>query len=186
MQLEGYFNCSIERFIEHRSGKNDPFMSTCNPIGVINLARLTDTPALLPAAFYLTCQMGGKILEGWKREDGTVEYLSEGDLRLCMDGLVSLGGDLAHLRFLISRVLPNDQCTCRKICQREMKRMQNYIYCHGIDALRDWKSILGTYDCVACDGCTEALLKSATDGRRMIWNMLPSIFKVPEEGRGFS
>ena len=103
-----------------------------------------------------------------------------------MDGLVRLGGDLAHLRFLNSRVLPNDKCTRREICQREMKRMQNYIYCHGIDALRDWKSILRTYDCVACDGCTEALLKSATDGRRTIWYMLPSIFKVPEEGWGFS
>ena len=52
-------------------------------IGVVNLARLTDTPSLLSLALYHCTYLGRDLFDGWTREDGTVEHLSEADVRVC-------------------------------------------------------------------------------------------------------
>ncbi|KAI0742371.1 hypothetical protein C8Q80DRAFT_1238079 [Daedaleopsis nitida] len=53
-------------------------------IGAINLARLTNTPSILPLAFYICATLGPDIARGYLREDGTVEYLSHEDLYHCL------------------------------------------------------------------------------------------------------
>ncbi len=58
-------------------------------VEVIELARLTDTPFLLPVAFceYLTRTTMRELLRGWpRREDGTLVRLADGDLQRCLDG----------------------------------------------------------------------------------------------------
>lgn len=59
-------------------------------IGVINLARLTNNPSMLPLAFYDCSSLGGKVVNGWKCPDGTVEDLSSEDLKRCFDGCIAL------------------------------------------------------------------------------------------------
>ncbi|KAH9916613.1 uncharacterized protein BXZ73DRAFT_53726 [Epithele typhae] len=49
-------------------------------ITAINLARLTNTPSILPTAFYILCTLGPEIALGARRADGTKEQLSPGDL----------------------------------------------------------------------------------------------------------
>ncbi|RDX49028.1 hypothetical protein OH76DRAFT_1351489, partial [Lentinus brumalis] len=54
-------------------------------IGVVNLARLAHCDTILPTALAACCSLRVESLfDGFVREDGTRERLSEGDLRLCM------------------------------------------------------------------------------------------------------
>ncbi|EJF60290.1 hypothetical protein DICSQDRAFT_63386 [Dichomitus squalens LYAD-421 SS1] len=57
----------------------DVKISPVHAIGAVNLAQLTQTSALLPLALYDCCQYGGDVLDGWRRDDGEVEYLSRED-----------------------------------------------------------------------------------------------------------
>lgn len=66
-------------------------------IGAVNIARLTDTPEILPLALYMCYRQRGGVLDGWRREDGTVEYLDMADLRRCLnacDPLAKEGNDM--------------------------------------------------------------------------------------------
>ncbi|KAI1795330.1 hypothetical protein LXA43DRAFT_1090978 [Ganoderma leucocontextum] len=56
-------------------------LKPAHSIGVINLACLTDMPSLLSVAFYDCAHRGSALLDGWTHEDGTVEHLSDADLR---------------------------------------------------------------------------------------------------------
>ncbi len=60
-------------------------------IGVVNLARLTNTPLFLPAALYACCYLRGALLDGWTREDGTIEHLCAEDLKRCFHASIALG-----------------------------------------------------------------------------------------------
>ncbi|TFY58866.1 hypothetical protein EVJ58_g6145 [Rhodofomes roseus] len=62
-----------------------------DPIAAVNLARLTDTSALLPIAMYLCCQLLTEdLLRGTTHPDGTSQQLSLDDLRRCVDARVFL------------------------------------------------------------------------------------------------
>lgn len=72
--------------VETQSSEEDRVFA----IAAVNLARLTNTPSVLPSAFYHCALLGSKVLSGFAREYGTVEYLSEDDLGRCMDGIAKL------------------------------------------------------------------------------------------------
>ncbi|PIL26489.1 hypothetical protein GSI_12247 [Ganoderma sinense ZZ0214-1] len=53
-------------------------------IGAVNLARLTNTPRMLPLALYQCCRLDNEaLLAGWTRADGTVEHLTPEDFERC-------------------------------------------------------------------------------------------------------
>ena len=60
-------------------------------IGVVNFVRLTNTPFLLPTALYACCHLRGELLDGWMREDSTIEHLCTEDLKRCLNASVALG-----------------------------------------------------------------------------------------------
>ncbi|KAI0640931.1 hypothetical protein C8Q79DRAFT_873204, partial [Trametes meyenii] len=64
--------------------------STVHPIAAVNLARLTGTLDILPYAMYMCFLLDGKLLDGWTREDGTVEYLNSQDFRRCLDARAAI------------------------------------------------------------------------------------------------
>ncbi|TFK78482.1 hypothetical protein K466DRAFT_451687, partial [Polyporus arcularius HHB13444] len=51
-------------------------------VEIIELARLTDTPSLLPVALY-ECFIKGQLHRGWRREDGTLIRLSIAHQQRC-------------------------------------------------------------------------------------------------------
>ena len=62
-----------------------------DPIAAVNLARLTDTPSILPIALYLCCQLRTEdLLRGTTHPDGTSQQLTLDDLRRCVDARVLL------------------------------------------------------------------------------------------------
>ncbi|KAI0706735.1 hypothetical protein C8T65DRAFT_740574 [Cerioporus squamosus] len=55
-------------------------------IGVVNLARLTGTHSLLPAALMACASLGRELTKGFTRPDGTQEALASNDLVRCIAG----------------------------------------------------------------------------------------------------
>ena len=56
--------------------------SVSSGIEVMSLARLVDEPKILPSAFYTCTLAGGLIVDGWRREDGTLQMLDNSDLKI--------------------------------------------------------------------------------------------------------
>ncbi|KAI1795311.1 hypothetical protein LXA43DRAFT_37645 [Ganoderma leucocontextum] len=112
-------------------------------IGAVNLARLTDTPSMLPLALYRCAYLDSALLlEGWKRRDGTVEELSPADLRRCINGRVALSQEQSIMRYRLFDDHPSDECAHPGQCQEMLRSLQNFImlsrdYMH-FTALIDW------------------------------------------------
>ncbi|KAI1795285.1 hypothetical protein LXA43DRAFT_939155 [Ganoderma leucocontextum] len=76
-------------------------------ISAVNLARLTDTPSILPVTFYKCCELGSAVMDGCRRADGHVEHLSLEDHKICMTGRVALVRDARALVFRIFQETPS-------------------------------------------------------------------------------
>ncbi|KAH9917654.1 uncharacterized protein BXZ73DRAFT_105477 [Epithele typhae] len=94
--LKTYFTanqCSFTHpIIQHFSVRS----KTCG-IEAIHLARLTNTPSMLPVAFYTCSWVAGDIADGWTREDGSIVHLSGPDLKRLINGLAPLRQRIARL-----------------------------------------------------------------------------------------
>ncbi|KAH9932309.1 uncharacterized protein B0H18DRAFT_987525 [Fomitopsis serialis] len=72
--------------------------SALRAITAVNLARLTDTPSILPSAIYACCQLLDQVLlEGATHLDGTIETLGRGDLIKCMKAKVKFTCMQTHM-----------------------------------------------------------------------------------------
>ena len=166
-------------------------------IGAVNLARLTDTPSMLPLALYRCASLGNALLDGWKREDGTIERLSDADLRRCLDARVALANERF---FLVSRVLdPKPSAKCRKphrcdplLQFAHTRAMRSRGAVRGEEeveggVLKDWEPFIGAFAGdrkSLCGPCIEELVRRSVHERKRVWNRLPEIFGVDVEDWG--
>ncbi|KAI1795316.1 hypothetical protein LXA43DRAFT_1080214 [Ganoderma leucocontextum] len=143
-------------------------------IGAVNLARLTDTPLLLPAALYTCCFLRGELLDGWTREDGTVEHLCMEDLKRCLNASIELGRQEC---FVVSRLfcpVPLQRCHDPNFgsCADCLGNVARSTMC--MDIIVRWGRS-GT-------GCKAVLLERTQAERRRIWDGLPQILGITVEG----
>ncbi|PIL26470.1 hypothetical protein GSI_12228 [Ganoderma sinense ZZ0214-1] len=155
-------------------------------IGAVNLARLTDTPSMLPLALYHCAYLGGALLDGWKRRDGTVEQLSRADLQRCIEGRITLAEEQRILVYRLFDENASGDCDRPWVCHDMLRNMQentmlsrDYKDC---PALTDWTA---AWDASAlCEECKEELGRRNRRLQRQIWNRLPEIFDLEVEGWG--
>ncbi|KAH9916567.1 uncharacterized protein BXZ73DRAFT_105762 [Epithele typhae] len=111
--IEGFFSPTLDCWKKLRARTRPYALPGCAPesaIGIVNLARLTGKESLVPLALLCCCQLGGRILKGLARPDGTYEKLSTEDFERClgaMDGLTSHG--IRRMHALIG-TRPQDPC----------------------------------------------------------------------------
>ncbi|TFK89940.1 hypothetical protein K466DRAFT_518023 [Polyporus arcularius HHB13444] len=161
-------------------------------IEVIHLARLTDTPALLPFAFYMCATIGGKTAEGWRREDGTTVYLSQEDLKRFIDGSMRLARKAGELVSSIADIIlgAGARCTpaCRDQCHTSLTAIhQGFLAARG-DEIPDtpffWlDTITDLYKQHPCCAPSTASFLSGTMVRCgvSLWFTLPGIFGLPAD-----
>ena len=158
------------------------------PVAVVNLARLTDTPSLLPAALYECCSLGEALVDGWKREDGTVEHLSPSDLKRCIRARDELAREAFALASIIFDPDPSDDCTTPGICATSLRNRLARIMRNGSAAgptVLEWWGFfirlgaqLQLNDEGYCSACEGELMARARTERERVWNRLPEIFDV--------
>ncbi|PIL26490.1 hypothetical protein GSI_12248 [Ganoderma sinense ZZ0214-1] len=162
-------------------------MEPVHYIGAVNLARLTDTPLMLPLALYQCCYLGSELLDGWIREDDTVEYLSPEDVRRCFDARIAL---TCQESFLVSRlfdVIHPQRCKARGRCApivaalsyTSMREQPSPV----VHALWEWSPTLVGLQGL-CEGCVQVLHERDKEQRRRIWDALPRILGITVEGWG--
>ncbi|KAI0668970.1 hypothetical protein C8Q78DRAFT_978850 [Trametes maxima] len=123
-----------------------PRFDAIHVIGVVNLARLTRTDSLLPSALMVCCLLGGDIVSGFTREDGTQEQLSAEDLGrvFTAKGKLLLANVKATHRVFGQAVSPG--CRRPKVCTVVLSRLLSKLADDEtvIDSLR-WSSLWETY-----------------------------------------
>ena len=159
-------------------------------IGAINLARLTGTTSILPCAFYHCCTLGGAVVDGWKREDGSVERLSDEDLKRCINGRDGLSRLIADEVAELLGDSPNDDCPVLSDCRRALS-FSTYDICQIQDL--GGARIFSTHDEVYrvmigtgewCDDCQDVIKDLVERQRDKMWNALPGLFDVKVDGWG--
>ncbi len=166
-------------------------------IGTVNLARLTDTPSILPLALYQCTCLGTALLDGWTRPDGTVERLSDADLRRCLNARVALASERF---FLLSRVFgdtPSAGCRSLKLCGEQLRdvhraTMRSRVLIRAEDkmdggVLRNWVPLTRSFadePMSMCGSCVEMMVERAVSGRKRLWNRLPEILGIDVQGWG--
>ena len=159
-------------------------------ISAVNLAQLTDTPEILPFALYKCCALGGAILDGCKREDGTSDRLDTETLRRCLDGRNALAREAFSI---ISRVFCATQhpgCTNanRKVCRHAIQAIltECVISDSASEAtvLDSWRIVIRGEgkDRNMCNSCIEELVRRELQARKDVWKRLPEIFGITVKG----
>ena len=173
-------------------------VTNINAIGVVVLARLTDTPIMLPVALFQCASMGGGCLRGWKREDGSVVHLSNEDAARCFDGRNAL---IPYDILLPSRYFkdePSSDCRTRVQCCSALRNVLVYVSSSESlakrRALDNWtafiqrfalagvQTLLGGPSYRVCASCETELLARHRRERLRIWGLLPEIFGVAVDG----
>ena len=150
-------------------------------IGAINLARLTDTPSILPVAMLRCAHLGGSIMEGWVRDDGSVEHLSAEDLKRVIEGRDTLARRGTQELLELLGGIPQSDCFEPSSCRESL--------CYAlvtldVDAVQGSANIfLGYQDVVDkllfqawCDICAQDIKEYASEQQKQMWSDLPKMF----------
>ncbi|KAH9916590.1 uncharacterized protein BXZ73DRAFT_81038 [Epithele typhae] len=167
---------------------------TC-AIGAVNLARLTNTPSILPLALYLCARLGGDVLKGWTH-NGTTEHLPQEDLERCINARARLTSENTAG---VSRALSFGGWLCAGMCQAVLRHVHTQVLAEQVedrkwtcDALgaRDRDRGRAVEDALApagrhlCGRCQWKVRTWHEVYRRHVWRTLPEIFEVEVEGWG--
>ena len=114
------FNDGFEKWMEDRV-ERIVVEGPC-AIGAVNLARLLDEPEMLVIALYKCLGLGSGILDGWRREDGSVERLSEDDVKRCITANRELSRSSVIAAYKTFRPEPSDKCNQESRCEDSMRQ----------------------------------------------------------------
>ena len=164
-----------------------------NAIGAVNLARLVDRPALLISALHRCTALGSAVLDGWTREDGQVEHLAPGDLKLCMDAHVPL--QRARVTLFVECAYnenPHRHCATPGKCAIALRAVQDAMFREEFRqpraTLDAWETPVGERAdaCGACRCCREMVEGCDASARGDAWVGLPETFGIEVAGWGES
>ncbi len=165
-------------------------------VEIIELARLTDTPSLLPVALY-ECLTKGQLHRGWRREDGTLVRLSNAHQQRCNNARDEFA-EASHDR-VIDMIRLAIEPRCGSKCKDALVQ-----FCSDMDSehlpvcdplnggvrnswswwLEHWAESPsgGWSDRAPCQECVEVIRDHELKDRRALWDRLPSIFGITVPG----
>lgn len=150
-----------------------------NAVEMLQLARLTNNPSMLPVAFYACIQhVERAIVDGMAREDGTLVFLDGADAKVCIQAIGELcrrSDRVCQQTFLAPL---SDSCMtpakCRDIRERVLEKS---LWMSDRNPLRPRSFLF-------CDACRDAVLERHEAARRELWKDLPQIFHLRDEVKG--
>ncbi len=165
-------------------------LETIHAIGVVNLARLTDTPTMLPVGLYMCCSLEGSLLDGWCREDDQVEHIYIEDTKRCLDARGKLAQEAFTLVAKIFLPTASETCLRKPSCTLILHVIFGQAVKHdtagSATVLESWKSFIRDMAAASglCSPCTHELLQRDVQERRALWDRLPEIFSIEVPGWG--
>ncbi|KAI0632739.1 hypothetical protein C8Q77DRAFT_1262464 [Trametes polyzona] len=156
-------------------------------IGVVNLARLINEPALLPAALMECCTLGADIVHGLAHDDGTRETLSPDDLGRCFVGRARMAQASARIAHQMFRQTVARGCRHPACCLRVLQRLLNELGDARIELVSnlDWCTPWAAYvdekdeERELCGKCYKMLEEERPQQlQREVWQVLPTMMGV--------
>ena len=160
-------------------------------IEAVILARLTDTPSILPTAFLQFSALGPAILKGYMRNGDTLVTLSQADTLICLQGRDLISKiDSNGLQELALTVSGNTTCAHRSVCRAHAFKFWAAATSGfpGYDraSLLPWMNVISLFEenkeprVTFCKACWEKITSnpSLTRARDGTWLHLPMLFKV--------
>ncbi|KAI1795305.1 hypothetical protein LXA43DRAFT_37560 [Ganoderma leucocontextum] len=186
--LREYFTSNFEVWESHTNQGIIKFRPQ-QAIGIVNLARLVDRPSLLPTALYKCALLGRDVLNGYKREDKTVEHLPRKDAKRCIDGRIKLAEEALAIIAEVFTTQPCEACKngpmpCRAVLQAMLGDAVGYKGALSPSVLRSWKEVVSDWaqELGLCDLCEKAAIHRDFKARKRVWDSLPKIFDVDVDG----
>ncbi|KAI1795306.1 hypothetical protein LXA43DRAFT_1090956 [Ganoderma leucocontextum] len=185
--LEEYFTSDFDIW-ERGANLGAVAFNPKHAIGVVNLARLVDRPSLLPLAFYQCVSLGGEVVNGYRREDGSMECLDISDIKRCIDGRNELAAKAAGFISDVFVMHPCARCETPGDCPSALKKILETVICSedasSSDVLASWEEPIKLWaaDFLLCRPCTNATIGREAAKRKRVWNALPDIFDIEVDG----
>ena len=178
------FNDGFEKWMEDRV-ERIVVEGPC-AIGAVNLARLLDEPEMLVIALYKCLGLGSGILDGWKREDGSVERLSEDDVKRCITANRELSRSSVIAVYKTFRPEPSDECNQKTRCEASLRQTLTQYLDLCVEHISDGSDVMTTRQGMfseldgfgMCEACWEEVKTRETWGRYDIWIRFPDIFDI--------
>ncbi|OJT09459.1 hypothetical protein TRAPUB_14062 [Trametes pubescens] len=190
--LKTYYPTDYDKWKAYTQYGPPGFSREC-AIGVVSLARLTNDMGLLLMALLVCCTIGDgeKIVNGFKREDGSREHLTPSDIGLCYSAKTRLVAASARLMLRVFLPEVSDACKTSLSCMQGFQRI--------IKALGDDTSSfnqhpdpsVSTYAFQAalkkgglCVHCRKVVVQREMRERKSAWAKLPEAFglALPPQG----
>ncbi|RDX49022.1 hypothetical protein OH76DRAFT_1472212 [Lentinus brumalis] len=159
--------------------------------GVVNIARLTQNPTILPTALVVCCDAlcSRSLLFGVEREDGTLEILDDDDLVRCVSAKREL--IRASTKAVLAAFAPFDPPGCEHFgaCQQEILKLLRPYFVENLEVITrehlfsPWESLVddGLLGQVSiCDECVEHLAERVRSEQMKVWERLPEILDLGE------
>ena len=165
--------------------------SRYDAVAAVNIARLTKTQSMLPYALYQVCTLEERMLDGYTRRDGYVEYLTPDDLKLCLSARRELAKQTAFYIQDVCEADPSDGCTHTAQCTSALIDIRDEVQVDVLGGCDIFDSYVGVVADIAkdfdlCKACKKQALQREEAERRKVWRMLPGMFMMPNKECGFT
>ncbi|KAI9061836.1 hypothetical protein FKP32DRAFT_1677767 [Trametes sanguinea] len=186
--LKQYFVCAPDAW-DRTSFPKPPTFEDVHCIGVVNLARLTDTAILLPPALMTCCRLSAtELMNGFAREDGTREVLSQEDIGRCFVGRARLVEAKAFVTLKVFDQALSPDCTRSSECEPIFLRLLDHLKSNK-DVLCNvfWHNLLGSYieredrDRNLCWPCFKLLKAREKEEQQKVWRKMPELLDLTVE-----
>ncbi|PIL26500.1 hypothetical protein GSI_12258 [Ganoderma sinense ZZ0214-1] len=190
--LKRYYTPHFTDYVRYSTSK--PHMlapARSAAVAAVNIARLTETVSMLPFALYHVCALEGRMMDGYKRRDGSVEYLSTEDLRLCVGARNILAREMPSLVKTVFQKKPSPRCKTAERCAAALVDLRDDVELNSLgecNVLDSFEDIIETWaaEFELCMACKKEMLDREVTARRELWELLPDVFGMSIKSCGFT
>ena len=175
--LQNFYTSSVDRYNLVR--RHDPDYWGASAMHVVVLARLLGENFLLPVALLECCMLNEKLLDGFAREDGTVEYFTQEDLKLCFKARATLVTKNTHTYLEVFKATPSSGCKTMTECGRALTKCLENGGAHiGVATSTDLGALLSPIKHQLCQTCHGMVRRRAEVAQEKFWKRLPGLLGI--------
>ncbi|KAI0351200.1 hypothetical protein OH77DRAFT_1462343 [Trametes cingulata] len=165
--------------------------SSLDAISAINIARLTNTPSILPLAFLELSRAGASVLRGCLRDYSWMEGLTIEDIERVVDGRAAFLQASSKALARIFRPSVSVECLRSSQCLRVLAskasglddRLEMMYHTEMVcNWANEFKGVDPETGLKLCDSCRGMIAERELEERKDLWNDLPDMFDLTLEG----